>query len=125
MLTLPALKALRDAYSRCQIEILGYPHIAAVADKRFYADAVRSIEYGALSSFFARHAEISLDLRDYFGGFDLILSYLYDPDQIFRQFTSVRRAKNRMRSRPNCPGIARSTAIGQALATAWNQRQRL
>ena len=83
MLTLPALKALRDAYSRCQIEILGYPHIAAVADKRFYADAVRSIEYGALSSFFARHAEISLDLRDYFGGFDLILSYLYDPDQIF------------------------------------------
>jgi heptosyltransferase-3 len=83
MLTLPALKALRDSYSRSQIEILGYPHIAAVADKRFYADAVRSIEYGALSRFFARNAEISLDLRDYFGGFDLILSYLYDPDQIF------------------------------------------
>ena len=83
MLTLPALKALRDAYSRCQIEILGYPHIAAVADKRFYADAVRSIEYGALSRFFARNAEISLDLRDYFSRWDLILSYLYDPDQIF------------------------------------------
>ena len=85
MLTLPALKALRDAYSSSQIEILGYPHIAAVADKRFYADAVRSIEYGALSRFFARNAEISLDLRDYFGGFDLILSYLYDPDQIFEE----------------------------------------
>jgi len=80
---LPALKALRDAHPRAQIEILGYPHIAAIADKRFYADAVRSIEYGALSRFFAREVELPPDLRDYFGGFDLILSYLYDPDQIF------------------------------------------
>ena len=80
---MPALKALRAAHPQARIEILGYPHIAAIANKRFYADAVRSIEYGALSRFFARDAELPLDLRDYFGGFDLILSYLYDPDQIF------------------------------------------
>lgn len=80
---MPALKALRDAHPQAGIEILGYPHIAAVADKRFYADAVRSIEYAALSTFFARNAELPSELRDYFGGFDLILSYLYDPDQIF------------------------------------------
>ena len=80
---MPALKALRDAHPRARIEILGYPHLAAIADKRFYADAVRSIEYGPLSRFFARDAELPLDLRNYFGGFDLILSYLYDPDQIF------------------------------------------
>jgi len=77
------LKALRDAHPQAHVEILGYPHIAAVADKRFYADAVRSIEYAALSRFFARTAELPSELRDYFGGFDLILSYLYDPDQIF------------------------------------------
>src|SRR5213075_660555 len=81
--TLPALKALRDAHPRARIEILGYPHIASVADKRFYADAVRSIEYAALSCFFARGGELPSQLRDYFGGFDLILSYPYDPDQIF------------------------------------------
>ena len=80
---MPALKALRDAHPQAQIEILGYPHIAAVADKRFYADAVRSIEYAALSCFFARGGELPTQLRDYFGGFDLTLSYLYDPDQIF------------------------------------------
>jgi heptosyltransferase-2 len=80
---LPTLKALRDAHPRARIQILGYPHIAAVADKRFYADAVRSIEYAALSCFFARGGELPSHLRDYFGGFDLILSYLYDPDQIF------------------------------------------
>ena len=77
------MKALRDARPRARIEILGYPHLAAVADKRFYADAVRSIEYAALSRFFARDAELPPDLRDYFGGFELFLSYLYDPDQIF------------------------------------------
>ena len=80
---MPALKALRDAHPRARIEILGYPHIASVADKRFYADGVRSIEYAALSCFFARGGELPSPLRDYFGGFDLILSYLYDPDQIF------------------------------------------
>jgi heptosyltransferase-3 len=82
---LPALKALRIAHPKAGIEILGYSHIAAIADKRFYADAVRSIEYAALSRFFARKAELPTELRDYFAGFDLILSYLYDPDGIFEE----------------------------------------
>ena len=74
---------MRDAHPKADIGILGYPHIAAIADKRFYADAVRSIEYAALSRFFARGAELPDELSDYFAGFDLILSYLYDPDRIF------------------------------------------
>lgn len=84
ILTLPALKALREAYDQAHIEILGYPHIAALADNRFYANAVRSIEYGALSRFFARGAELPDQLAEYFAGFDLIVSYLYDPDLIFQ-----------------------------------------
>jgi heptosyltransferase III len=83
ILTLPALKALRDAYPRAQIEILGYKHIAALAQNRFYAQAVRSIEYGPLSSFFANNAELPAELASYFSSFDLIISYLYDPDRIF------------------------------------------
>ncbi|HKR53281.1 MAG TPA: glycosyltransferase family 9 protein [Chthoniobacterales bacterium] len=85
VLTLPALKALRVAHPKVGIEILGYPHIAAIADKRFYAEAVRSIEYAALSRFFAREAELPPELCEYFAGFDLILSYLYDPDRIFEE----------------------------------------
>ena len=83
MLTLPALKALRDAWPRAQIEILGYKHIAVLAENRFYAQAVRSIEYGSLSSFFARNSELPAELANYFASFDLIVSYLYDPDRIF------------------------------------------
>ena len=83
ILTLPALKALRDAYPRAHIEILGYKHIAVLAENRFYAQTVRSIEYGPLSTFFAKNAELPSELATYFTNFDLIVSYLYDPDGIF------------------------------------------
>jgi len=83
ILTLPALKALRDARPHAHIDILGYKHIAALAENRFYAQALRSIEYGPLSSFFAKDSELPSELANYFAGFDLIISYLYDPDRIF------------------------------------------
>ena len=83
ILTLPALKALRDACPRAHIEILGYKHIAVLAENRFYAQAVRSIEYGALSTFFAKNSELPAELANYFASFNLIISYLYDPDRIF------------------------------------------
>src|SRR5438046_10221586 len=83
ILTLPALKALRDAHPHAYIEILGYKHIAVLVENRFYAQAVRSIEYGPLSSFFAKNSELPAELANYFASFDLIISYLYDPDRIF------------------------------------------
>jgi len=89
ILTLPALKALRDARPQAHIEILGYKHIAVLAENRFYAQAVQSIEYGLLARFFARNSELPAELSRYFASFDLIVSYLYDPDQIFE--TNLRR----------------------------------
>jgi len=89
LLTLPALKALRDARSQSHIELLGYKHITVLAEDRFYAQAVRSIEYGPLARFFARDSELPVELADYFASFDLIVSYLYDPDLIFE--TNLRR----------------------------------
>jgi len=84
ILTLPALKALRDARPDAHIEIVGYKHIAALAENRFYAQGVRSIEYGSLASFFAKDADLPNDLANYFASFDLIISYLYDPHEIFQ-----------------------------------------
>ncbi len=83
ILTLPTLKALREAYPQAHLEILGYKHIAVLAEHRFYAQAVRSIEYGPLSSFFAKNSELPTDLANHFASFDLVISYLYDPDGIF------------------------------------------
>jgi heptosyltransferase III len=89
ILTLPGLKALRDARPHAHIEILGYEHIALLAEKRFYAQAVRSIEYALLARFFARNSDLPAELADYFASFDLVVSYLYDPDRIFE--TNLRR----------------------------------
>jgi heptosyltransferase-2 len=89
ILTLPALKLLRDGFPDARVEILGYKHIVALAENRFYAQATRSIEYGPLASFFSNQAELPIELIDYFAGFDLIVSYLFDPDQIFE--ANVRR----------------------------------
>src|SRR5262245_53862906 len=89
ILTLPALKALRDARPDAHMEILGYKHIAVLAENRFYAQTVRSIEHGPLAKFFASNSELPAELADYFASFDLIISYLYDPDRIFE--TNLRR----------------------------------
>ena len=85
VLTLPAVKLLRDEYPDARLEILAYKHIAALAEHRFHADATRSIEYGPLASFFANRGELDEELSRYFGSFDLMVSYLFDPDGIFHR----------------------------------------
>ena len=84
ILTLPAIAALRQQFPEAYLEVLGYPHIVELATAAGLVDRVRSIESRALAAFFGRGVDLSEDLRDYFSEFDLILSYLYDPDLIFR-----------------------------------------
>jgi heptosyltransferase III len=84
ILTLPAIAALRKNFPDAYLEVLGYPHIAQLAVAAGLADRIESIGSRALAGFFARGGELAEDLVDYFSEFDLIISYLYDPDQIFR-----------------------------------------
>ena len=84
ILTLPAIAALRRQFPQAHLEVLGYPHIAQVALVGGLVNRVQSIEAGALAGFFARGGELAENLADYFSEFDLILSYLYDPDAIFQ-----------------------------------------
>ncbi len=84
ILTLPALAALRQQFPDTQLEVLGYPHIAQLALAGGLVRRVQSIEARSLAGFFARNGELAEDLADYFSEFDLIISYLYDPDQIFK-----------------------------------------
>jgi heptosyltransferase-2 len=90
ILTLPALKLLRKNFPESHLEILGYKHIVALAEGRYYANATRSIEYAPLSRFFVHGAELPPDLVEYFASFDFIISYLFDPDEIFEN--NLRRA---------------------------------
>ncbi len=89
ILTLPAIAALRQQFPEAHLEVLGYPHIVQLAVAGGLADRAQAIEARGLAGFFARNGELDRDLVDYFSEFDLIVSYLYDPDLIFQ--TNVRR----------------------------------
>ena len=84
ILTLPAISALRRQFPESYLEILGYPHIAQLALAGGLVDRVQSIEAGALAGFFAKNGKLSESLAEYFSEFNLIISYLYDPDEIFK-----------------------------------------
>ena len=89
ILTLPAIAALRRQFPAAHLEVLGYPHIAQLALAGGLVDRVQSIEARALAGFFARGGELAEDLAAYFSEFDLILSYLYDPDGVFQTNVSL------------------------------------
>ena len=104
VLTLPAIKLLRDRFPDACVEILGYKHIIALAENRFYAQATSSIEDGALASFFAREAELPPELTNYFGSFDLVVSYLFDPDGIFETNLDLSGVDNFIAASPKITG---------------------
>jgi heptosyltransferase-2 len=90
ILTLPAIAALRSTFPETHVELLGYPALAELAKAGGVIDGYRSIEAGPLARFFARNAALDPEWSHYFESFDLILSYLYDPDELFK--TNVGRA---------------------------------
>jgi heptosyltransferase-2 len=84
ILTLPVLSALRAQLPRARLEVLGYLHIAGLAVAGGLANEVRAIEARPLAGFFARRGELTPEWQDYFAGFAIIISYLYDPDGFFQ-----------------------------------------
>ena len=90
ILTLPAIKLLREGFPSARLEILGYEHIVRLAEMSGYAEAIRSIEFGPLSGFFSRDGSLAPELVEYFCRFDQVISYLFDPDRIFAN--NLRRA---------------------------------
>src|SRR5882672_758992 len=85
ILTLPAIAALRGQFPEAHLEVLGYPHITQLALSAGLVDRVQAIEARALAGFFARNGELEEDLVDYFSEFDVVISFLYDPDEIFQE----------------------------------------
>lgn len=84
ILTLPVLSALRERFPKSSIAVMGYPHIVQLAQLGGLADEVKSIESRQLAPFFAPNAKLPEETVKYFGEAAVIISYLYDPDEIFQ-----------------------------------------
>ena len=85
ILTLPVLAALRAQFPNADLEVMGYEHIASLAVEGVLASAVRRIDARPLAGFFAEGGDLDSGLRQYFATFSVIVSYLYDPDEIFQK----------------------------------------
>jgi heptosyltransferase-3 len=84
VLTLPALRLIRESLPAAHVEVLGYRPMIDLALLAGYADEVRSIEYSAMAGFFAPGSKLDEGLKDYFASFSVVVSYLYDPNGYFR-----------------------------------------
>ncbi|MCB1128557.1 MAG: glycosyltransferase family 9 protein, partial [Verrucomicrobiae bacterium] len=91
ILTLPALAAIRATFPRTEITVLGYPRIAELALLGGVADGLHAIESRGFALFFNPKTGPRLPEAEaaFLAGFDIIISYLYDPDRFFE--TNVRR----------------------------------
>ncbi len=84
ILTLPAIRLLRETIPGCHLEVLGYPAIAELARTAGLADSIRSLEHRTMAPLFAKTAPIDEALAEHLRSFNLVVSFLYDPDGHFR-----------------------------------------
>ena len=84
ILTLPALAAVKRQFPAVCLEVLGYPHIACLAGAGGLVMAIKPVESRPLAGFFARRGELAPELAGYFAEFHVIFTYLFDPDELFR-----------------------------------------
>lgn len=85
ILTLPAIHLLRQSIPHAHLEVMGYSGIADLAVKAGIADATRPLGDLRMAQFYARNAQIDPALADDLRSFNLIVSYLFDPDAILRE----------------------------------------
>ena len=84
ILTLPAIRLLREGIPGCHLEVLGYAGIASLAVSAGLADAVRPLGHQDMAPLFAPGAPVKEEVAEYLRSFNLVVSYLFDPDGHFR-----------------------------------------
>ncbi len=79
-MTLPVFSALRARWPDSYIEVIGYPHIARLAEVAGLVDRVRGLDTAGMARFFGRRPNIDEATRQHLASFDYVFSYLHDPD---------------------------------------------
>jgi len=70
ILTLPAIKALRDALQPAWLEMMGHPWTLALVHGHPYADAVMDINRGDMAPLFQENAPLPATMKRHLGQFD-------------------------------------------------------
>ena len=82
IVTLPALRKLRNRWPQAHIELVGYPHVAMLARAAGLVNHVESLDKAEIARFFAARPVFTEAQRDYLRSFHFVVTYLHDPDGI-------------------------------------------
>ncbi|MBU0676598.1 MAG: glycosyltransferase family 9 protein [Verrucomicrobia bacterium] len=85
IVTLPVLQALRERWPDCHIELVGYPHVAGLALAAGLVSEVKSLDATGMARFFASKPVFTAEQADYIRSFDLVFTYLHDPDGLVKE----------------------------------------
>ena len=84
VVTLPVLQALRERWPGAYIELIGYPHIANLALAGDLVDHVDSLDRADMARFFTPTSTFSEAQAAHVRSFDLVISFLHDPQGFVR-----------------------------------------
>ncbi len=75
ILALPVLRGLRRGFPEAKSVYMGYPRILELAEKRFYADEILSVDQKGMASFFVPEGALNFALSQFFGTFELLIVF--------------------------------------------------
>jgi heptosyltransferase-2 len=108
LLTLPALTAIRRQWPTAYIELMGYPHIAQLSVVGGLANKVVSLNGPTAAQLFCPHPALPAEQIRHIRSFNLIVSYLNDPDEVVKENLIAAGARNVI---CGCPLVTDSHAI--------------
>ena len=109
ILTLPAIRALRDIGHKASIDLIGYPHIAELARVSGLIDNVIPLDSSRIASYFIPNKVLPYAEQSFVQSFNVIISCLSDPDEVVRS--------NLIRAGAKCViSISHKVTSGHAIA---------
>lgn len=83
IVSLPAIRSVRETHPDSSIEIWGYPHILTLVEKRYYADRIASIHQEGLALLYSHRLTAPPALTERLRHFDLIVLFGGEAHNIF------------------------------------------
>lgn len=116
ILTLPAIQLIRESIPHVEIEILGYEKIISLAKVTGFAEQTRHLEHQSMARLFIPNAPLDAELEAYFKSFNLVVSYLYDPDLILKNNFEKLGVKTYLAGNPKLSSEPGSSSAAHQLA---------
>lgn len=94
ILTLPAISALRRRWPKAYIELAGYEKSACLVLATGLVDRLQSLDSARMALYFQGECALPPEEKKYIRSFDLIVSYLHDPEGVLLKHLKDAGAEN-------------------------------